>query len=101
MTTRLNQLRPALAALALAGAMGSAPALADGTPFYGFSGYYGGPTAYYTYDTDVQQATRLNGGQGDFGVRVYTPGGPFWTYKAHGRTGLPYRRRAGPIRARG
>ena len=56
---------------------------ADGyPPFYGYSGYYGGPTAYYTHDPDVQQVTAIRDAYFGFGVRTYTTGGPFWSYRS-------------------
>lgn len=100
MRTRLVQ---ALATFAAFGALASVPALAGGAvPYYGFSGYYGGPATYYTHDTDVHQTTRMDGGSQAFGTRTYTAGGPFWHYKANNRTLHRERRRqARYIRVKG
>ena len=54
-------------------------------PFYGYSGYFGAPTTYYTRDPDVQQVTTIKDGYQGFGTRTYTTGGPFWGYKSHRR----------------
>jgi hypothetical protein len=77
-----------LAALAfLALALAAGPAAAEGfPPYFGFSGYFGGPTTYYTHDTDVHQTTRLENGSELFGERTYTAGGPFWRYQPNART---------------
>lgn len=64
----------------------AAPAAADGMPpFYGYSGYFGAPTPYYTHDLDVQRSTRMVEGYQGFGEATYTTGGPFWGYKSHRR----------------
>lgn len=76
-------------------------ARADGAvPFYGYSGYFGAPTTYYTGDPDVQQTTRMVDGYQGFGIRTYTTGGPFWGYKTHRRT-LRERRSRDPLRVKG
>lgn len=81
---------------------GAGLARADGyMPYYGFSGYYGGPSVYYTRDTDVQQSTMMREGEQGFGTRTYTSGGPFWRYKAKGVGQLPPRRHREVIRVRG
>lgn len=82
----------AAAAGAVALLCGTAPAMADGAPFYGYSGYYGRPTTYYTRDPDIQQVTVERGGDFGFGIRTYTTGGPFYRYKA-AHTGVMVRRR--------
>lgn len=83
-----------------AGAAGLARA--DGyLPYYGFSGYYGGPSVYYTHGTDVQQTTAMQGGDQGFGTRTYTSGGPFWRYHAKGIGRLPARREREALRVKG
>ena len=80
----------------------AAPAQAGGSsPYYGFSGYFGGPATYYTRDTDVQQATTMRDGSQGAGVRTYTPGGPFWRYKPVGGRPLPRRYDDEAIRVKG
>lgn len=99
---RLNQVRPALAVLGLFGALAATPALADGyPPYFGFSGYFGGPATFYTPDTDVQQTTRLEAGSSAFGTRTYTAGGPFWHYKPSRSGGFPGHRRVRYVRVKG
>jgi len=84
----------AAAAGAVALLCGAASARADdGVPFYGYSGYFGRPTTYYTRDPDVQQVTVPRGGDFGFGVRTYTTGGPFWRYKPVYARGFERRRR--------
>ena len=73
--------RSLLASALILGAATLAAGPAGATPYYGFSGYYGGPATYYTHDTDIHQTTRLEGGSPTFGVRTYTAGGPFWRYQ--------------------
>jgi hypothetical protein len=84
-----RQVRRVLGACVLLGGMSAVPAMAEGfPPYFGFSGYYGAPTTYYTQDTDVHQSTRLEAGSSAFGTRTYTRGGPFWGYQ-------PVQRRVG------
>lgn len=74
---------------------------ADGfPPFYGYSGYFGAPTTYYTRDPDVQQVTTIVDGYQGFGTRTYTTGGPFWGYKTHRRI-LRERRSREALRVKG
>ena len=88
----------AIGAGALACASG---ARADGhQPFYGYSGYFGGPAVYYTPTPDVHQSTSMRDGEQGFGIRTYTNGGPFWGYKPH-HPYAPYRRGREVIRTRG
>ena len=54
---------------------------ASAEPFYGYSGYFGGPAPYYTLDTDVHQSSTRSEGLPGFGTRVYTEGGPFWHWR--------------------
>ncbi len=91
----------ALGAVA-AGVLLSGAAKAEGfPPFFGYSGYYGSPTTFYTRDPDVHQTTRMESGSQTFGVRTYTSGGPFWGYK-HNSQGFRARRyHRAPIRVRG
>lgn len=88
--------------LAAAGSVGLAgAALADGyPPFFGYSGYFGQPTPYYTHDPDVHQSTTMVDGYQGFGVRTYTTGGPFWGYKST-RTRRLAPGRPEPIRTKG
>ncbi|WP_375461310.1 hypothetical protein [uncultured Enterovirga sp.] len=75
-----------MAAFGAAAVIAATAAQADSfPPFYGYSGYFGAPTTYYTRDLDVQQSTRMRDGYQGFGVRTYTTGGPFWGYKSHRR----------------
>lgn len=93
----------ALAAAAL-GLLASPAARADGAvPFYGYSGYFGGPAVYYTAAPDVHQTTRPVEGSLGFGVATYTTGGPFWGYKpVHAYpAGLRRYRREHVLRVRG
>lgn len=62
--------------------MGASGAGAE--PFYGYSGYFGGPAPYYTLDTDVHQSSTRSVGLPGFGTRVYTEGGPFWHWRPFG-----------------
>jgi hypothetical protein len=73
-------MRLMISAAILAGAtcVGAGSALAGGSPFYGYSNYFGGPTTYFTRENDVQQATTIHGDGPD--IRTYYRGGPFWTY---------------------
>lgn len=73
--------RSLLASALILGVATLAAGPAGATPYYGFSGYYGGPSTYYTNDPDIHQTTRLEGGTPTFGVRTYTAGGPFWRYR--------------------
>lgn len=96
------RVRPVLAVMVLAGAMAGTPALADGyPPYFGFSGYFGGPAPYYIRDTDVHQSTRMEGGYQALGVRTYTAGGPFWGYKANVRPAGARHRKARHVRVKG
>ncbi|MDB5592465.1 hypothetical protein [Enterovirga sp.] len=89
-----------LAALTL-GLLAGSGAKADGfPPFFGYSGYFGAPTTYYTRHPDVQQATRMVDGYQGFGVTTYTTGGPFWGYKSHRRI-LRERRVRETVRVKG
>ena len=88
--------RAAAVALAL-GASGSAQA--DGyLPFYGYSPYFGGPTTYFSQESDVQQVTKARDGDFGFGTRTYYRGGPFWAYRSshagRGHAAAPRERRA-------
>ena len=66
---------------------------ASAEPFYGYSGYVGGPAPYYTQSPEIHQTTTPRGGVLDFGIRTYTTGGPFWGYRAvHGRGRVVVRR---------
>ncbi len=78
------------------------PCLADGyPPFFGYSSYLGRPAVYYTRDHDVQQSTRPVTGELGFGVTTYTPGGPFYGYKAVRSLRHPVRYRREVLRVRG
>ena len=71
-------------------------------PFYGYSGYYGGPAVYYTHDLDVHQSTTPRDGDLGYGIRTYTTGGPFWGYKRSRTVRQPQRyRQHGAVRVRG
>lgn len=50
-------------------------------PFYGYSPYFGGPTTYFTPDSDVHSASTLSEGLPGFGTRTYYRGGPFYRYR--------------------
>ena len=79
-------MRMKLAALATvaAGLVCSGPVWADGfPPFYGYSPYLGGPTAYFTPDEDVRVASIQGEGLPGMGTRTYYRGGPFFTYRSH------------------
>ena len=93
--------RSLLASALVAGAMAVTAGSAVATPYYGFSGYYGGPSTYYTNDPDIHQTTRLEGGTPTFGVRTYTTGGPFWRYQnaRPARIYRVHRHRHRPVRA--
>lgn len=68
-------------------------ARADGyPPFYGYSGYFGGPAAYFTQDTDVRQVTSGQESGITSATRTYYRGGPFWTYRPS-RASTVYRTR--------
>lgn len=82
-------------------AAAASEAQADGyPPFFGYSGYFGGPAVYYTPTPDIHQSTTPPRGLWGAGVRTYTPGGPFWRYKPTMR-GFIYRRHRGPVRVKG
>ena len=65
-------------------ALVSAGGGARAEPFFGYSGYFGGPATYYTRSNDVHQVTIPRDGYFAFGVTTYTAGGPFWGYKPSG-----------------
>ncbi|TDR93879.1 hypothetical protein [Enterovirga rhinocerotis] len=95
--------RLALGAIA-AGSLLSGAAQAESVPpFFGYSGYFGGPSPYYTPHSDVHQTTRMEHGTQAFGVRTYTPGGPFWRYQLNNEGFRAHRRhhRRSSIRVRG
>jgi hypothetical protein len=77
------------------GALGAAPAQADGPlPYYGYSDYFGSPATYFEGD-GVYQATTPEGGQFGFGTRRYYRGGPFWKHRSHAKSfGRPARGKA-------
>lgn len=98
-TTR--KIHAAAAAMVAIGMVAATSAQADGfPPFYGYSGYFGAPTTFYTRDPDVQQVTRIKDGHQGFGTRTYTTGGPFWGYKSHRRVLREHRSR-GTLRVKG
>lgn len=70
----------AAAASGLLASLGSAHANGP-VPFYGYAEYFGGPVVYYTRDPDVQQSTRYEASNTNYGVRTYSTGGPFWGYQ--------------------
>lgn len=83
----------AVAALGM-GLLGADAVRADGAqPFYGYSGYFGGPAVYYTADPDVHQTTTPSEGYLGFGTVTYTTGGPFWGYKPVRNYPVSYQRR--------
>lgn len=89
MGSRLVRVAAALVAMAAASSACAAE------PYYGYSGYFGGPAPYYTHASDVQMSSTRSLGLTGFGTRVYTRGGPFWRRQGAVRTLASYGRRDG------
>ena len=90
MGSRMVRAAAVIVAMAAAG-----PAAFAAEPFYGYSGYFGGPATYYSRDADVQLSSTRSPGLTGFGTRVYTRGGPFWRRQGAVRTLAAYGRRDG------
>lgn len=94
--------RSALAVSAMLAVACVGEARADGyPPFYGYSGYFGGPTVFFTPHDDVRQATTMYDGEPR--TVTYYRGGPFYGYRPKTRRAFaPHRHhRRAALRMRG
>ena len=99
---RTAQITLAVAALVMSGC---GMAMADGyPPFYGYSGYFGGPRTYFTPENDVRSAATISEGLPGYGTRTYYRGGPFFYHRSFATHPGYYpraKRRRVVLRARG